>query len=156
MNRIFTAFFFLLIHTNLFGQTIEGTVINSKKELISDAQILNLATKDHTHSDENGKFLLQNISLGDTLKMSHIGFEVKNITIESLTSPLVILLEEKSISLEGVVISPKTNALNLITAIDLQTNPVNSSQDILRQVPGLVIGQHAGGGKAEQMIFKGF
>tara|TARA_R110002124_G_scaffold206581_1_gene373129 strand:+ start:6369 stop:8588 length:2220 start_codon:yes stop_codon:yes gene_type:complete len=156
MNRIFTAFFFLLIHTNLFGQTIEGTVINGKKELISDAQILNLATKDHTHSDENGKFLLQNISLGDTLKLSHIGFEVKNVTIESLTSPLVILLEEKSISLEGVVISPKTNALNLITAIDLQTNPVNSSQDILRQVPGLFIGQHAGGGKAEQIFLRGF
>ncbi|EPR68269.1 TonB-dependent receptor [Cyclobacterium qasimii] len=156
MNRIFIAFFFFLIQTNLFGQAIEGTVINSKKELISDAQILNLSTKTHTHSDENGKFVLQNISVGDTLKLSHLGYELNNTIIRSLSSPITIVLDEKSISLEGVVISPKTNALNLITKIDLQTNPVSSSQDILRQVPGLFIGQHAGGGKAEQIFLRGF
>jgi outer membrane cobalamin receptor len=33
---------------------------------------------------------------------------------------------------------------------------VNSSQEILRKVPGLFIGQHAGGGKAEQIFLRGF
>jgi outer membrane cobalamin receptor len=31
-----------------------------------------------------------------------------------------------------------------------------SSQDVLRKVPGLFIGQHAGGGKAEQMFLRDF
>jgi outer membrane cobalamin receptor len=30
------------------------------------------------------------------------------------------------------------------------------SQEILRKVPGLFIGQHAGGGKAEQIFLRGF
>lgn len=34
--------------------------------------------------------------------------------------------------------------------------PRNSGQDILRVVPGLVIAQHAGGGKAEQIFLRGF
>jgi outer membrane receptor for Fe3+-dicitrate len=34
--------------------------------------------------------------------------------------------------------------------------PVNSSQEVLRKVPGLFIGQHAGGGKAEQIFLRGF
>ena len=37
-----------------------------------------------------------------------------------------------------------------------KTNPVNSSQELLRKVPGLFIGQHAGGGKAEQIFLRGF
>ena len=40
--------------------------------------------------------------------------------------------------------------------LDLQNTPVNSSQEILRKVPGLFIGQHAGGGKAEQIFLRGF
>lgn len=34
--------------------------------------------------------------------------------------------------------------------------PRNSTQDLLRIVPGLVIAQHAGGGKAEQIFLRGF
>jgi len=33
---------------------------------------------------------------------------------------------------------------------------VNNSQEILRLVPGLFIGQHQGGGKAEQIFLRGF
>lgn len=58
--------------------------------------------------------------------------------------------------LDQVTIQPKLNAMNVITKIDLQTTPVNSSQEILRKVPGLFIGQHAGGGKAEQLFLRGF
>ena len=40
--------------------------------------------------------------------------------------------------------------------MNLLTNPVRNSQEILRVVPGLFIGQHAGGGKAEQLFLRGF
>jgi len=41
-------------------------------------------------------------------------------------------------------------------AADFALRPRNSAQDILRVVPGLIIAQHAGGGKAEQIFLRGF
>ena len=62
----------------------------------------------------------------------------------------------KNINLQEVVIVKQLNHLNEIAKVDLKVNPVNSSQEILRSVPGLFIAQHAGGGKAEQMFLRGF
>lgn len=41
-------------------------------------------------------------------------------------------------------------------AADFELAPKNSAHDLLRIVPGLVISQHAGGGKAEQIFLRGF
>lgn len=61
------------------------------------------------------------------------------------------------IDLKDVVITSRRSAhLSQIAKVDLQVNPVKSSQEILRTVPGLFIAQYAGGGKAEQMFLRGF
>ncbi len=39
---------------------------------------------------------------------------------------------------------------------DLALRPLPTPEDVLRVVPGLVIGQHAGGGKADQLFVRGF
>jgi TonB-dependent Receptor Plug Domain len=44
----------------------------------------------------------------------------------------------------------------LIPADDFELRPHGRPADIVRLVPGLVIGQHAGGGKAEQYLLRGF
>lgn len=62
----------------------------------------------------------------------------------------------KNITLQEVLIVKQINHLNEIAKVDLKINPVNSSQEVLRSVPGLFIAQHAGGGKAEQMFLRGF
>lgn len=41
-------------------------------------------------------------------------------------------------------------------AADFALRPRSSAQDMLRAVPGLIIAQHAGGGKAEQIFLRGF
>ena len=41
-------------------------------------------------------------------------------------------------------------------ARDLELRPTNTPTDVLRLVPGLVLGQHHGGGKADQILFRGF
>lgn len=43
-----------------------------------------------------------------------------------------------------------------IREFDLKTRPTRSSQDLLQMVPGLIIAQHAGGGKAEQIYLRNF
>ena len=117
---------------------------------------MNKTTSQHTHSDEHGKFIFENVSIGDSLQFFHISYKSKLLVVRDLKTPLNVVLYTNAINLNEVVISPKINALHLITDIDIQSNPVNSSQDILRKVPGLFIGQHAGGGKAEQMFLRGF
>ena len=47
----------------------------------------------------------------------------------------------------------KNNIFQTISDLDIHLRPINNSQEILRSVPGLFIGQHAGGGKAEQLLF---
>src|SRR5262245_66237008 len=39
---------------------------------------------------------------------------------------------------------------------DLELRPSNTPSDVMRLVPGLIIGQHHGGGKADQILFRGF
>lgn len=57
---------------------------------------------------------------------------------------------------EITAVAPKVRQLNDAVNLDLKVNPVRSSQEVLRLVPGLFIAQHAGGGKAEQMFLRGF
>eukprot|EP01090_Pellita_catalonica_P022408 TRINITY_DN8699_c0_g1_i1.p1 TRINITY_DN8699_c0_g1~~TRINITY_DN8699_c0_g1_i1.p1 ORF type:complete len:404 (+),score=68.51 TRINITY_DN8699_c0_g1_i1:384-1595(+) len=62
----------------------------------------------------------------------------------------------KSFLLDEMVLSNKRDPLQTIVRVDLDKKPVSSSQQILQRVPGLFIGQHAGGGKAEQIFLRGF
>lgn len=57
---------------------------------------------------------------------------------------------------EFITVAPKVRHLNQTVNFDLKVNPVRSSQEALRLVPGLFIAQHAGGGKAEQLFLRGF
>lgn len=60
------------------------------------------------------------------------------------------------IKLKDINVVAHVNHLNEISKVDLSVNPVKSSQEVLRAVPGLFIAQHAGGGKAEQLFLRGF
>lgn len=158
VKKYLLAFSILLscFSTQVLAQSFRGQIVNSKKEPIPLVLIFNKNAQSHAHSDDNGYFLLQKAVTGDTLIISRLGFKSIQQVVPSIEEPLVITLQESLFSLEEVVVSPELDAINVITAIDIETDPVNSSQDILTQVPGLFIGQHAGGGKAEQMFLRGF
>src|ERR687891_1663525 len=42
------------------------------------------------------------------------------------------------------------------SAKDLELRPTDTPSDVMRLTPGLIIGQHHGGGKADQILFRGF
>ena len=66
-------------------------------------------------------------------------------------------MEAAPVALNTVTISGlKGHDQQLISSLDIRIRPVTNSQEILRIVPGLFIGQHAGGGKAEQLFLRGF
>lgn len=147
---------FLLVSVFSHAQFLHGRVEDKNAEPIEGVNILNLSNGDHTHTNSKGYFVFQNSQLGDSIQFSFIGYETRIVEVNALGEPLVFVLESNSISLDEIIISPRVNGLKLLTDINLQTSPVNSSQDVLRQVPGLFIGQHAGGGKAEQIFLRGF
>ena len=60
------------------------------------------------------------------------------------------------VQLHEVTVGARVRHLNEAVRLDLKASPVQSSQQVLRIVPGLFIAQHAGGGKAEQMFLRGF
>src|ERR1700761_2330072 len=93
-----------------------------------------------------------------TLTITCIGCKKKMVTTDHSGKPMIILLTRGKLDLKEVVISPSlnSNSFHTISALDLNLRPVNSSQDLMRLVPGLFIAQHMGGGKAEQIFIRGF
>ena len=148
--------FLLLFNLNLFAQKLEGSITNTYRNPIEGGFVLNKRIDKHSHSNKLGYFVLDKVNKGDTLEISCMGFKTQKIVYRPEQKFLQIVLEESVFQLNEVTISPEVNAQSIISKIDLKTYPVNSSQEILRKVPGLFIGQHAGGGKAEQLFLRGF
>ena len=156
MKQILVLLILLFASSSSYTQTLKGTVLDESQLPLIGVNIINLTTGEYVPSNNQGVYYFQKAAVGDTLQFSYIGYETKTISVPSLSTPLDVTLAEIAISLDEIVITPTIDALNLISSIDIQTRPVNSSQDILRQLPGLFIGQHAGGGKAEQIFLRGF
>ena len=158
MLRCSIFIIFLLLQVNLKAQEVKGKLVDQKNNPIEGVYIFNANSGKHTHSNEVGLFKIEENSVNDTLKIGALGYEKLNIILKTddFYKTTIYVLKEQSFQLEEVVIRPKINGLSVVSAIDLKTSPVKSSQELLQKVPGLLIGQHAGGGKAEQLFLRGF
>ncbi|WP_343798956.1 TonB-dependent receptor [Gaetbulibacter jejuensis] len=148
----------LIVSSTAFSQHLKGKVLNTFSQPLESAYVFNVTTKSHAHSSENGLFTIDNTSVGDSLKIGLLGYETKFVVVSSSSfeATLPITLQEKAFQLDEMIITEELNTASTITRLDMNTNPLNSSQEALRKVPGLIIGQHAGGGKAEQIFLRGF
>lgn len=155
MNRI--ILFVIFLNTVLLpAQTLSGTITNKSGTPLSEVYVYNTITASHAHSNESGRFVIENTHKNDTLKIGLLGYKSLYYVVSDISTAINLRLEEQIFGLSEVYVQQKVNALSVVADIDLVTDPVNSSQEILRVVPGLFIGQHAGGGKAEQIFLRGF
>ncbi|WP_097127128.1 TonB-dependent receptor [Spirosoma fluviale] len=94
------------------------------------------------------------------VELSHVGYKSQVINasiIDDQITTVKTLLATSSVDLSEVVVSSqRPHDQQLISSLDIKLRPIVNSQEILRLVPGLFIGQHAGGGKAEQIFLRGF
>lgn len=150
--------FSLMVVNQLSAQNIFGKLVDEQNTPIEGAYIFNINSGSHAHSNENGTFQIKESAVGDTLKIGALGYKkiVFPIGREHFGSRLDFTFKEAAVQLSEVVLRPKINALSILSEVDLMLQPVGSSQEILQKVPGLIIGQHAGGGKAEQLFLRGF
>lgn len=137
------------------AQELKGSVVNELNQPLEDVYVYNINSESHTHTLENGVFISTNTKVADSIRVRLLGYKTRTIQVEN-TTDLKIILEEKTFQLDEMVITEELNPVSTISRLDLKLTPINSSQEVLRKVPGLFIGQHAGGGKAEQIFLRGF
>jgi hypothetical protein len=164
MLRLLTTIFFVtcficLVHAQ--NSSISGYVRDKVTQApLSGASITAEGTRAATTTDDRGFFRMSLAPGTYTLKISFIGYETYSETIEgggNNSTSLTVLLTPGTLQLDNVEISGLADQHgNVISQIDIKLRPVNTSQDVLRMIPGLFIAQHAGGGKAEQIFLRGF
>lgn len=158
-----SLFFLWAIALQAHNGTLNGQLLEKKTGLELYGAYVRLEPIGlSTTSNELGFFLFQNLPAGEyTITVNYLGFEQKTITSvqvrDSETTTLRIELSPAPIQLSDVEVStPAGQPFQHFSGLDILLRPVNSTQDVLRVVPGLFIAQHAGGGKAEQIFLRGF
>ena len=176
----------LLLPALLFAQQaspkahpqLSGTVVDASDAVVSRATV-QLRSADGTvqkttQSDAHGAFAISGLAAGKfQLVVSAPGFETKeipvtlgatNIVITNLPAPLRVSLAVASVS-ASINVQGRADDLVGIAASatqgtvgqsELMDRPILRSGEVLEAVPGVIITQHAGGGKANQYFVRGF
>jgi hypothetical protein len=166
LEKVFPFLSFLLfsfvVHANV---TFTGVVTDSvnrspiegvgvqllKKNVLLQSAFTNASGRFGFTLTEGGNYVLVFNHFGYSTVQLEITITAGSSTDTNFTlSPRVVSLNE--LSLTGI----NKPGINTLSAIDFTFRPHQSSQDLLRFVPGLFISQHAGGGKAEQIFLRGF
>ena len=162
-KTVLPGFVLLFASITSFSQKgkIEGYINDAESRSPLNGASINIAGNKGDNSDMFGRFSIPAVNPGQyEMIVSHIGYKTEIIPVEvkpSLLSSVTVNLKKADLNLSEVSInSKKSAAQNTISAIDIKLRPVNTSQDVLRIVPGLFIAQHAGGGKAEQIFLRGY
>jgi hypothetical protein len=152
---------------------ISGTVVDTSGAVIAGAtvQVLsaNGAVQRTALSNTNGVFIISELPAGNyRLVVSSPGFESKEILVtigaSGIPDPLRIPLEVSAVSTtinvqgreDDLVGVAESGSQGTVGAEEIQDRPILRSGEVLETVPGLIITQHAGGGKANQYFLRGF
>ena len=152
------AFLCLSVTTN--AQTIKGKVLDaSTMQPLEGVTVILLPAKSSVITDQLGNFIFKKVKeKTDHVAVSSIGYESKSISLEELKGiNYNITIASQNVELKSVVLSSHSgDQYKPISKTDIAMRGVNNSQEVLRIIPGIVIGQHQGGGKAEQIFLRGF
>ncbi len=152
---------------------LSGTVVDTSGAVIAGATVQVRSAKGTvqitTQSDTNGSFIISGLSAGNyRLVVSSPGLETKEIPVTIGTTeapaPLRVSLAVSSVSTTINVKSREDSLIGIadsatqgtVGATEIQDRPILRSGEILETIPGVIITQHAGGGKANQYFLRGF
>jgi hypothetical protein len=152
---------------------LSGTVVDTSGAVIAGANVHILSTngtvQKTVHSDTNGSFIFSALAAGNyRLVVSNPGFETKEILVTIGTAgasaplriSLVVGAVSTTINVQGredeLIGIAESGSQGTVGATEIQDRPILRSGEVLETVPGLIITQHAGGGKANQYFLRGF
>ena len=153
--------FLLLYNLTQAQNVVKGKVIDAVNLLpVEGATVTLLPEKISLVTDQLGNFIFKKVKAktNKSIEVTSIGYELKIISLDELFNyNYIIPLSSQNVELKSVVISSRNgDQYKPISKTDIAMRGVNNSQEILRIIPGIVIGQHQGGGKAEQIFLRGF
>lgn len=155
---------FLLVVFLLFAagnaaaqQAFSGKVIDSVTHVpITGVTVKLLPGSQSGITNAAGSFYFKHTS-AQSVKLTAIGYRTKTLLLNSIKPGYAIKLSPTQIQLVDIeIIGNTSNPYKAISESDIKMRGVSNSQEVLRMVPGLFIGQHQGGGKAEQIFLRGF
>jgi hypothetical protein len=144
---------------------VSGAVIAATTVLVRSADGTVQKT---TQTDANGYFRFYGLPAGEyRLIVSSTGFEPKEVrvTIGSTEAPplsisLAVSTVSTTVSVQGredsLIGIADSATQGTVGAKQIDDRPILRAGEILETVPGLIITQHAGGGKANQYFLRGF
>ncbi len=152
---------------------LSGTIVDTSGATVAGATVqvrsANDAVQITTQSDTSGFYVISKLPAGKyLLVVSRTGFEIKEIPItidaEGPPVPLGITLAVSSVSssvnvqgrADDLVGTAESATQGTVGAQEIEDRPILRSGEVLETVPGLIITQHAGGGKANQYFLRGF
>jgi Carboxypeptidase regulatory-like domain/TonB dependent receptor/TonB-dependent Receptor Plug Domain len=151
---------------------LSGTVFDASGAVIAGITVLvrgaDGTVQKTTQTDANGYFRFSGLPAGEyRLIVSSTGFEPKEVrvTIGSTEAPpLSISLAVSTVSTTVNVQGREDSLIGIadsatqgtVGAKQIDDRPILRAGEILETVPGLIITQHAGGGKANQYFLRGF
>ena len=156
-----TVMFMICFSSVVTAQSVvNGSIVDaSSNTAIEGASVTMLPSKKTAISDALGKFSFKTDKSSDvSFVVTSVGHKAATVTLKAFKdSNNSIRLVAQSISLKDITISTHAgDQYKPISKADIAMRGVNNSQEILRIIPGIVIGQHQGGGKAEQIFLRGF
>ena len=160
MKKLLLPALLLLSHiTYAQKQEISGKLIDAKTKIAIPGATIWLGNNNAADvSDEQGVFSVRSTKdVAETLYITALGYEKQQVKISDISKGQIFVLQPAANQLQDVIISGSTgNPYRAISDADIRLRGVSNSQEVLRMVPGLFIGQHQGGGKAEQIFLRGF
>jgi hypothetical protein len=156
-----------------YPSQLSGIVVDASGAVIAGATVQvrssNGTVQRTTQSETNGSFIITGLAAGFyRLVVSNPGFETKEILVNLRTTgapaPLRISLTVGSVSTTINVHGREDDLIGIadsgtqgtVGATEIEDRPILRSGEVLETVPGLIITQHAGGGKANQYFLRGF
>jgi len=158
-------------HTRTLSQ-LSGTVVDTSGAVIAGATVQvrtpSGTIQATTQTNTNGSFTLAGLPTGSyLLAVSNSGFETNEIpvTIGTAKAPalrisLMVGAVSTTVEVQGredsLIGIAQSATQGTVGATEIQDRPMLRSGEVLEAVPGLIITQHAGGGKANQYFLRGF
>jgi outer membrane receptor protein involved in Fe transport len=164
MRRYLLLFCLFLISLSTYAHlgSISGVVYDQATNLpLKDVTVQLSGLGKTTVTNELGQYRFEGLVASKyKIELSHVSFKARVLEVlvqNDKTEFIKTLLINADVELSEVVVSSqRAHDQQLISSLDIKLRPITNSQEILRMVPGLFIGQHAGGGKAEQIFLRGF
>ncbi|WP_409416893.1 SusC/RagA family TonB-linked outer membrane protein [Flavobacterium sp. PS2] len=145
-NLIFSLLALILLPAYMSGQVIKGKVLDSQGMAIPGTMVVATESRTSTDTDFDGNFEIK-AKVGETLKISMVGFEAS--TIKATSTPMSIVLKEsQDTALKEVVVIgygtrkkiDNTSAITSIKAEEItKTKVLNASQAIQGKAAGVQV-----------------